>query len=83
MPEVDEEERDVKVNSLYPKGPATAFKYPARSDELYVPIQHILMKVTMTTANRHRDYTLDPAIQDMLNNQVYIICTAFNANKHW
>ena len=63
--DVDNTEQDIKLNSLHPKGPSDKYKYPARRDELYVPIQHIIKKVNLETTN-HRQYSLSKADQESI-----------------
>ena len=63
--DVDNTEQDIKLNSLHPKGPSDKYKYPARRDELYVPIQHIIKKVNLETTY-HRQYSLSKADQESI-----------------
>ena len=67
--DVEMDENDIKVNSLHPNGPAKAFKFPERVDELWVPAQNIIRQICLTTEN-HRQYNLTQSIQDEIEQQV-------------
>ena len=62
-------ERDVHINSLHSKAPSAHFKYPQRTDQIWVPEKHILAVIEPATEN-HRQYHKSEEVQTQLTAQI-------------
>jgi len=56
--EMDYEQNDVKASFMHPHGPASTFRWPRREDICWVPTEHILAVIDISTATG-RSYTID------------------------
>lgn len=71
--DTDGEENDVNISSLHPKGPAKSFRFPARSDVLWVPLSQIMQKLELNCSTETiRQYTLAQHLQDQVDAKVII-----------
>lgn len=57
--ELCQEENDVMVSFMHPHGPARSFRWPAREDTCWVPIQGILCLLSPPATSNGRQYYLD------------------------
>ena len=61
-----EEENDVRVTFMHPHGPAKFFRWPAREDVCWVPLQSILCLLKVPMTSNGRQYHLDSQDKDHL-----------------
>ena len=61
-----EEENDVRVTFMHPHGPAKSFRWPAREDVCWVPLQSILCLLKVPMTSNGRQYHLDSQDKDHL-----------------
>ena len=66
---VSMENDDVMFKFMHPKGFATHHFWPQRNDECWVPLQNILMKLSVPTSTlTGRNYSFDSAELNLLRN---------------
>ena len=47
--EIDAKQNDLKINFLHPCGPSKFFHWPSREDACWVPISHLMFKISQPT----------------------------------
>ena len=58
--ERSEENRDILVDFMHPKGPARSFKWPRRKDQCWAALNHVLCVIPApATSSTGRQYTID------------------------
>lgn len=65
--DVSESFNDVEVQFMHPNGPANSFFWPTRDDLCWVPIQHIIGKITEPTTFTGRRYQISKKAADEAN----------------
>ena len=56
--EIDEEQRDCLIQFMHPHGPSTSFKWPARDDQCWVPLDKLICTIDTPKTTSGRVYVL-------------------------
>ena len=58
--EIDKEQNDACIKFMHPHGPARSFHWPEQEDVCWVPMVHILVKISVPSTTTGRQYYLNP-----------------------